>query len=74
MLFKACLVCFYAAVELLPLVRLCLQNSWGADWGDEGYLKIARHSSPLDAKGPGTCGIALSASYPVIDDKLAIAL
>jgi len=51
-----------------------VKNSWGAEWGDKGYLKIARHSSPLDAKGPGTCGIALSASYPVIDDKVAIAL
>ena len=43
------------------------QNSWGPTWGEEGYLRIARHSS-LGAKGPGTCGIALSASYPVVDD------
>ena len=46
------------------------QNSWGPVWGEDGYLRIARHSS-LGVIGPGTCGIALSASYPVIDDVKA---
>merc|ERR1712137_938853 len=31
-------------------------NSWGADWGDEGYFKIER--------GVNMCGIAVCNSYP----------
>jgi len=31
-----------------------VKNSWGPNWGDQGYLKIA----------PGQCGITMAASYP----------
>jgi len=31
-----------------------VRNSWGASWGDAGYLKIAQ--SPTGA-APGICGI-----------------
>lgn len=33
---------------------ILVKNSWGASWGDQGYVKIA----------PGQCGVTLSASYP----------
>lgn len=30
---------------------ILVKNSWGADWGDQGYIKIAL------TEGKGTCGI-----------------
>ncbi|XP_057450709.1 zingipain-2-like [Lotus japonicus] len=38
-----------------------VKNSWGADWGEAGYMKILRDTQDKD----GTCGIAMVASYPV---------
>ncbi|CAH1124318.1 unnamed protein product [Ceutorhynchus assimilis] len=35
-----------------------VKNSWGAEWGDEGYFKLAR--------GTNECGIAEDTVYPVI--------
>lgn len=37
-----------------------VKNSWGAAWGDEGYLRIGV------ASGAGVCGINSSASQPTI--------
>ena len=36
-----------------------LKNSWGADWGDHGYLKIGYGSD-----GAGICGILTDSAYP----------
>ncbi|XP_031378901.1 senescence-specific cysteine protease SAG39-like [Punica granatum] len=37
-----------------------VKNSWGAQWGEEGYIRMQRD---VDAK-EGLCGIAMKASYP----------
>ncbi|XP_072561499.1 cathepsin K-like [Paramormyrops kingsleyae] len=36
-----------------------IKNSWGTDWGVNGYMRLARN-------GNNTCGIATMASYPII--------
>ena len=37
-----------------------VKNSWGTEWGDEGYIRMQRN---VDAQ-EGLCGIAMKASYP----------
>lgn len=43
-----------------------VKNSWGATWGDQGYIHMARGAKYGDN---GVCGILLQASYPVISPK-----
>ncbi|XP_042006198.1 zingipain-2-like isoform X1 [Salvia splendens] len=38
-----------------------VKNSWGAEWGEDGYVKIQRESGNVE----GLCGIAKWATYPV---------
>jgi len=36
-----------------------VKNSWGSDWGDNGYISMIRQT------GAGICGINMESSYPV---------
>ena len=40
-----------------------VKNSWGASWGEQGYVKILRSESNND---PGICGIAMEPSFPIV--------
>lgn len=36
-----------------------VKNSWGADWGETGYVRIG-----MNGDGPGICGIQMLSLYP----------
>jgi KDEL-tailed cysteine endopeptidase len=38
-----------------------VKNSWGASWGNQGFVWIAKTSTTT---GPGICGIAMMPSFP----------
>ena len=40
-----------------------VKNSWGEQWGDNGYVKIERTDSE---NSNGVCGIAMQASFPLV--------
>lgn len=39
-----------------------VRNSWGAEWGEAGYLRMERNVAD---KPSGLCGITIEPSYPV---------
>ena len=40
-----------------------VKNSWGADWGEAGYIRLGRGSA---FNPSGQCGIQMQPSYPVV--------
>jgi len=46
-----------------------IKNSWGASWGEAGYVRILGGSAPA---GRGECAILNSPSYPVVSLSLDI--
>ena len=38
-----------------------VKNSWGASWGEKGYIRVLRD---MTKTGPGMCGLQQSASFP----------
>ena len=40
-----------------------VKNSWGADWGEKGYIRLGRGAK---FNPSGQCGIQMQASYPVV--------
>lgn len=43
-----------------------VRNSWGGDWGENGYIKMERN---VAGKKAGKCGIAVEPSYPIKTSK-----
>merc|ERR1711976_792021 len=44
-----------------------VKNSWGASWGDAGYVKLLRGKG-----GSGECGLLKQASYPVVSSDALV--
>ncbi|KAK4733523.1 hypothetical protein R3W88_007784 [Solanum pinnatisectum] len=39
-----------------------VRNSWGTNWGEDGYIKMERNIKDTNS---GKCGIAMEGSYPI---------
>ena len=57
------LIVGYGRDKLYDLDYWIVKNSWGVDWGDNGYINILRNYKDSDS---GMCGIAMQPSLPIV--------
>lgn len=53
----------YGTEDITNKMFYKVKNSWGSDWGEDGYIRFARK----EGKSVGMCGITKQASYPTLN-------
>ena len=57
------LVVGYGKDDFTNLDYWIVKNSWGPNWGEDGYVRMLRND---DSSRSGMCGIAMQPSFPIV--------